>query len=699
MALQQYELWGIDALLEGYENRLLLVLPVISCHGRLGVARDTPWAAEPEHSFKWIASEGDYRQAATTELTSDTPLSISSGQLVLLMGGKFSHALKVLSLNDTTQFNWTSIQEDFKACCIELGEGLALLKYLAQQARDAFDREFEEVSLFNRSLSPKAEAALMLLNGNDQVPLDWRFVRKLAAARLIRNPDAYRRARLAAEIRLKLDGDQIERLVDEYVRTVSGTWASHNPWPATDPAVCGNWFRTSLLRGLPFSDEGSRRRWATGMGSSLGGYVASGELTEDWFTQMWETFSEPLSGKLNGSDRLVYPEIIRSYVQQLSLRWQLPESKWSQHSGQRRDLQKFLKTINKNSKEPIILGVDQFPETRLLEIILSQACRDVGIAPFTAYPLKYGTNTLSQPPRETATADVSVRNRLTVIDTGTTEPIAPIFLHGGYYAFSQDSYLRSLIQESHKGLIPEEVRNVSERLLDKDETDWPETINARCWIAFHGGLRRPPNGEFANILDAIERAARIIGIDEAQSGWRPSMPNEFDASFEAFVREDTLTFMGGTVHSRLTMRWLRQPLDIITILKPEDFRNILPEGLFPVANILAFSERLKNSRKSSLRTAIRNAYREAWKLLDQLANGPEDQNSSDFLRDLMCRLVSPDVAAAEWDARWSIITNTADMRDLLALDNRPVKGREPSANPKRKKPKEVLRFAAKGRTA
>lgn len=694
-------LWGIDSELDGFENSILLALPVIALEGRVAVARNDSWSLTPEHQLSWFNTESE-ALGHVTHLGLDSDLAVSPGELVVLIGPGFRDAWHVVGPLPDSPDKWVEVQGGFSLLCLPLERSQRLMKSLSERAKTAFDSEVRRAGADARAVTPMGQAALSMLQGNSEAPLEAVYARAIAAARIAEDFDSQTRLVFLAESELELTRDQVERLVEDYLAFAFGRWRDLVLAPASlipaadhahgmagssgavahtgnfddgisDPAEMGRFLRLTIHGGAA-ALNGTTVAWAKAIGSALGHRVAEGLWSEADYQKMWRVFEEPIPDGLPPTVRRLYPEMIRAYAQSIAPKWH-QAAEVAAYAGWRRPLRDRLAEVEHlRDKESVVLGVDQFGESRLLAALLLRAAADVSLraAPLVVRSLSYGTGTVASP-HESEAADISVRNRLTVV--GKRERSEPLFYHHGYFVFAQSSHVESIAIDPD---VPESVRRTAEALLarrDDPGSSVPTAISLsdRCWIACDAGMPQPPDREFGRLFDSVTACASESGTLRRTRVGVSQAHNEFDATFDQFVGGHTQVYMGGSIHSRLILRWLRRPLQLILLLCPQDFASLW-KTKFPVPNILVFekhfSQKLKEKKFRGLRNALYDSFAHGWEMLDALAQAPaDDAGSETLLRGLMAALVQPVWGPPAVDTRWSFIAHTDDMRSLIKEDN------------------------------
>ena len=677
-------LWGLDTFLDGNEERIMLARPIVKVTEREGVAvaRDATWSIEPECSIKWIGIDED---GSLTSVTSDRTIFIDSPQVVAVVGPVFRQDWETIAPAMVGASQWIPIQDDYSILCLELGQYGKLAESVGEVAKNVFDKEMRALDENSESLSPLGQAALRMLIGNAAVPLDSRVVRKLAAARITRNFDAYERGLHSAVTRLGTDEKKIEMRVDDYCEIVFAKWlnrivelsteAKNNlvPFGSTtscpqDPAEAGIAYRSQLVRACHFPAK-KLIDGARDLGKTLGRKVVDGEWTEGHIAEMWASFAEPIP-ELPAESNLLYPHCIRAYVEEVKGVWQWDDGEWASRRRRYGEITKLVGSIHEQVKRPLILAFDGFPDFNQLVALMTHICASEAVQGFLPYLVNYASNELLGAPGKHP--DVGVRNVFTLAEIPTASEKIVVFCHRGYSAYVRNSHLKSLLQD--RGRAPESVKRAAKVILD-GEAIFQVALSDRCWIAVDGGLPQPGDSEFNFLYKGLLREAH-----KTDSSLKPAYfanSSSFDKAFEGFVTGDSNVLMGGSVHNRLLDRWLCLPLQCTAILRSDDFQ-ILANWQFPVPNVVDFGPRLSGRSFRKVRTQVISLFRKLWENVDEAAAvirtqsnvfGTTVTEARQFLGALMAELIVETPKASSSDRMWSFLTHIDDMVGLIRDDN------------------------------
>jgi hypothetical protein len=221
MSEENLFVWGIDGELAGNEARLMACLPFFTREGTPGVfaARALDWSVDPERNLVHLASE---EEALTLgdKLTLPSPFPIVPGFLVAVIGPMLVQSLMVLSETGSwgidIRQSFMPSAEGFYVTSSHLVYYEWLGSHLASSAKAAFDQEISANQ--GATVTPAAEAALSVLKGNPFAKLEELVVRRLIAARIKKDADAYRTTMELASLRLKETPKKVEELVESHFR-------------------------------------------------------------------------------------------------------------------------------------------------------------------------------------------------------------------------------------------------------------------------------------------------------------------------------------------------------------------------------------------------------------------------------------------------------------------------------------------------
>jgi hypothetical protein len=221
MSEEKLLIWGIDGELAGNEGRLMACLPFFTREGTPGVfaARALDWSVDPERNLVHLANE-EQALALGDKLAFYGPLEARPGFLVVVIGPMLMDSLEILpeagNLFDDLALSCISTAEDFYFMSLDPAAYETLGLRMASLAKATFDRE---ISVNQGAIVTRdAEAALSVLKGNPFPKLEELVVRRLIAARIKKDADAYRTTMELAALRLKETPKKVEELVENHYR-------------------------------------------------------------------------------------------------------------------------------------------------------------------------------------------------------------------------------------------------------------------------------------------------------------------------------------------------------------------------------------------------------------------------------------------------------------------------------------------------
>lgn len=221
MSEEKLLIWGIDGELSGNEGRLMACLPFFTREGIPGVfaARALDWSVDPERNLVHLASEEE-ALALGDKLTLPSPLPTAPGFLVGVIGPLLMQSLAVIPgardrVIDLVRFFILSAEGFWVISPDRVAYEIIGLD-LASSAKAAFDQEISVNQ--GATVTPIAEAALSVLKGNPFTRLEELVVRRLIAARIKKDADAYRTTSELAALRLKETPQKVDELVESHFR-------------------------------------------------------------------------------------------------------------------------------------------------------------------------------------------------------------------------------------------------------------------------------------------------------------------------------------------------------------------------------------------------------------------------------------------------------------------------------------------------
>jgi hypothetical protein len=201
-------------------------LPFFTREGTPGVfaARALDWSVDPERNLVHLASE-EQALAPGDKLSLDSPLEAYPGTLVVIAGPnlvwnltfQMRYYLEAFPSEYSDLILGSSLSpEGFRASSLDHALYQDVGLSLASLAKTAFDQEISTHQ--GAVVTPAAEGALAILKGNAFTKLEELVVRRLIAARIKKDADAYRTTMEFAALRLKETPKKVEELVESHFR-------------------------------------------------------------------------------------------------------------------------------------------------------------------------------------------------------------------------------------------------------------------------------------------------------------------------------------------------------------------------------------------------------------------------------------------------------------------------------------------------
>jgi hypothetical protein len=221
MSEENLFVWGIDGELAGNEGRLMACLPFFTREGTPGVfaARALDWSVDPERNLVHLASEEEALTLGDKLTLYGPPLEARPGTLVVMTGAalmeNMSAYLESFDFLELIASGYHSPQ-GFLASCLDPATYEKIGLRLALSAKAVFDQEISANQ--GATVTPAAEAALSVLKGNPFTKLEELVVRRLIAARIKKDADAYRTTSELAAVRLKETPQKVDELVESHFR-------------------------------------------------------------------------------------------------------------------------------------------------------------------------------------------------------------------------------------------------------------------------------------------------------------------------------------------------------------------------------------------------------------------------------------------------------------------------------------------------
>lgn len=416
------------------------------------------------------------------------------------------------------------------------------------------------------------------------------------------------------------------------------------------------------------------------IGDYVGRKIAEQELErsspEEEFKDIWKGLEESRTD-LSPAGRLMYAYVLKARTETLATsRWHLAQRHW-------KSLEMYMSKIHEKAErvttEAMRLGIprlrvaeSQFPEDRLLAALLEQVmkqCEGITIEPIF---LPYG---FLRAHRGRRSVDFGLINEIAV-QPSAYEDGSEIFLHTGYFAFAN----RSWLQDQFSNGAPDIVKNVIEEILRASPHDTvdegkarktdAQDLAARSWIVIVGGRHVFQNSEYRQIVQRLLLSAKRVDASTRVTTF-PEREESFDNDFEDFLRGNVNAFMGGSVHAHLIKSWWQDcPDGFVDVLRPVHFEKLL-EGLWPMSNRVVFGGKLVDysGSKTGLKEAIKELYKGLSSLLfDVASDSTKVEKASSMLHHFMS-ILALSQKGEERHSRWSFVTHKADMLSLLRDDN------------------------------
>jgi hypothetical protein len=205
---------------------MMACLPFFTREGTPGVfaARALDWSVDPEHNLLHLTNEEQALELGD-KLRLDSPLEACPGTLVVIAGPTLVWNLTFQMRDYLEAFppgysdeilGGPLSPEGFHASSLDPEAYQSIGLSLASLAKTAFDQEISTHQ--GAVVTPAAEGALAILKGNAFTKLEELVVRRLIAARVKKDADAYRTTAELAALRLKETPKKVEELVESHFR-------------------------------------------------------------------------------------------------------------------------------------------------------------------------------------------------------------------------------------------------------------------------------------------------------------------------------------------------------------------------------------------------------------------------------------------------------------------------------------------------
>jgi len=669
-------IWGIDAPLRGTEGAILGLHPAVLLEdGAVAVIRRLGWDPGTEAFLARVGTPAVARREITElQFVGGAQPRILPHQLVVLIGPTFWNDLNTVLPTDVTALPSPvfEIHSGHRIVLLPAFEYESFAQRLGVKCRKAFDRELVETS--PPALTPRACAAIRLLEGNGHAPRPAKQRRRLVAARLSVDFDKYERVRDSIIADEGTDEATLIAWVDGYLRDLGHHQILIGAEATDDPSSAG---MVGSLIGFEFYQQEIAQRRSDGDVQPR--FMWDRTRCDELRHNVVGIYGDALSG----SSGLILASAMALRTSQNAVQWEnrfgirKAYDALSTRTRLHAAADRLARTIPKGTRtqvQSLTIGVSQFPEDRIFakiaELALNAVAPGVKVA---KQRIAYGDLAAFNE------CDALLQNELCVPpeqpDIWRSEPI---FRHIGYHAFVSRRYLVEIISGTNElrtdglpSVVPPDIRDTAEALLslrtwEVDDRDDEDDRRKRIGLAARAGLPLYENSEYENINRALEEYIGPIQPVRLE-------PEAFAESLREFLQGMRDVYWGGSIHARLLQRMWPAGREVIPILGPKDFAALVlrsPEGThvrgagFPVNQLM-----MRRQSDPNLEASINSFYREIARFILQTCRAAQRGNHEaiDFVCALCMYLAPRDGSDSE--TAWAFVPDWETMIQLLIEDN------------------------------